>query len=64
MISDAKMSIAEEAIINLADTLGVSEEHIIEIIEEGMMNVSPIAGQLSNKNDYFLKEMKSAFNIY
>ena len=64
MINDVKLNIAEEAITNLADTLGVSEKDIIDIIEEGMKNVSPIAGQLSNKNIFFLEEMKATFNHY
>ena len=63
MITDKKIQICEDSIINLAEGLGMSEKEVVEILKEGMMSLSPIANQLSNTNKYFIDEMEATFDI-
>lgn len=55
---------AEEGILKLAKALNVSEREIIKILREGMESLSPIAGQLSKANKYFIDEMEAIFDCY
>ncbi len=62
MITEHKLGQAETAIEQLADSLGVSEQEIVKILREGMESRSPVAGQLSKDNKYFIDEMESTFD--
>lgn len=61
MISEEKLAKAEKAIEMLADALGENEKSIVSILREGMESKSPIAGQLSNNDKYFIDEMEATF---
>jgi hypothetical protein len=62
MINEFQLAKAEDAIIQLADALGITELDVIQLLEDGMEFQSPIAGQLSKTNSYFLDEMKATFD--
>jgi len=63
MITDNKIQICEDSIINFAEGLGISEKEVVEILKEGMLSLSPIANQLSNTNKYFIDEMEAIFDM-
>lgn len=62
MITEQKLGQAETAIEELADALGVSEQEIVKTLREGMESRSPIFGQLSKTNSYFIEEMEATFD--
>lgn len=55
---------AECAIEELSASLGITEKEIVAILRQGMEDRSPISGQLSETNKYFLDEMESTFDCY
>ena len=64
MITDQKLQDCENGICDLAKGFGVSEEEIVKILKDGMEFRSPIAGQLSKTNQYFIDEMTATFDVY
>lgn len=63
-MTQAKLAQAEEAIINLADALGFSEQQIVKILEYGTQEISPSKGHLALEKTLFIEEMKSFFDCY
>ena len=52
---------AENAIIELAESLKISEALLVSIIRRGMEFKSPVSNQLSNSEEFFLTEMEFIF---
>ena len=63
-LTERQLAKAESAIDNLADALGITEQEVVKILKEGMESTSPIAGQLSKTNKYFIEEVKATYNVY
>lgn len=61
MITEQKLEQAENAIIELADALEISEQELLKILREGMESISSIGGQLSRSDAFFLGEMEATF---
>ena len=64
MIEDSKLQDCENGICDLAKGLNISEAEVVRILKEGMEARSPIGGQLSKTNQYFIDEMEATFDAY
>lgn len=64
MIDEHRLNDCEEGICSLAQGLGITESEVVLILKEGMESRSPIGGQLSKTNQYFLEEMCATFDVY
>lgn len=63
MISEQKLAKAEEGICLLAEALNVTTGQIVECIEHGFNMTAPNS-ELSDKQKYFLEEMKAIFDCF
>jgi hypothetical protein len=61
MITEQKLAQAENAIEELVDALGISEQEVVSILREGMESKAPIYNQLSKSDEYFISEMEATF---
>lgn len=64
MIEEGNLQHCENGICDLAKGLNISEAEVVKILREGMEARSPIAGQLSKTNQYFIDEMEATFDAY
>jgi len=64
MISESRLQDCENGICDLAKGLDISEAEVVRILKEGMEALSPIGGQLSKTNQYFINEMEAVFDAY
>lgn len=64
MIEERRLADCENGVESLAKGLDISEADVIRILKEGMEARSPIAGQLSKTNQYFIDEMEATFDAY
>lgn len=64
MLSEKDLSICEVGIESLAEGLSISEVEVVKILKEGMESRSPVGGQLSKTNQYFVDEMEATFDAY
>jgi len=62
IISDKEMANAEDAIIHIAEALGINEKKLIDIIEDGW-KLNHL-GTDSNKFTHFLGEMRATHDAY
>jgi hypothetical protein len=62
IIPDKQMANAEDAIIHIAEALGINEKKLIDIIEDGW-KLNHV-GTDSNKFTHFLDEMRATHDAY
>lgn len=64
MLDVHRLNDCEEGICSLAQGLGITEADVVRILKEGMESISPIGGQLSKSNQFFIDEMRATFDAY